>query len=410
MTGGRQGHGAAGSIPAMDTLTHALSGALLARAIAARAPQTAGPVVTPTSGPSFDAPWRPGPASPQPWQCVVVGTVAAAFPDIDVVTRWVSDLAYLRHHRGVTHSLLLAPLWAFGLAWLAAQAFSVTCGARGGWKSWYAVVLASLLVHIAGDWITQFGTLLLAPFSDRRFGLGSTFIIDLVISGLLVAGLVLAAALPRRRWPALAAYVGIGVWIGVSWIGRQEALTAGEAFARERGLGGANVEAMPRPASPWNWTVAVSDGEAWHVAHLNTRRTRPLEVRPDDHFVRRFSAPYQPLASVSWERVPKFGDAPDTQAFAREAWSHPAFGFYRWFAQVPALDRVDIRTAADGHIERCAWFRDLRFGFPGRADPPFRYGLCRGGINGTVVSVYAADGDGGGPERVAKADAEPAVR
>src|SRR5512139_3117090 len=79
----------------MDTLTHALSGALLARAMAGR---TRGPGL-PTTG-----------------QLVVAGTVAAAFPDADVVTSLFSSLAYLTAHRGVTHSFLVLPLWAALLA------------------------------------------------------------------------------------------------------------------------------------------------------------------------------------------------------------------------------------------------------------------------------------------------------
>ena len=42
---------------------------------------------------------------------MVLGTAAAAFPDTDVVLSYLSPLAYLYHHRGVTHSVLLAPLF-----------------------------------------------------------------------------------------------------------------------------------------------------------------------------------------------------------------------------------------------------------------------------------------------------------
>lgn len=75
----------------MDTLTHALSGALLGRLIA-RPPDPARP-------------------APKPWQMVVAGAAAATFPDLDFVLGYVSELTYLRGHRGVTHSVLLLPLW-----------------------------------------------------------------------------------------------------------------------------------------------------------------------------------------------------------------------------------------------------------------------------------------------------------
>jgi len=84
-------------------------------------------------------------------------------------------------------------LWAWSLAWIFARWFEATRGRAGGWKALYLLSLGAILIHIAGDWITQFGTMLLAPLSDARFGLGAVFIIDLAFSGILVAGLMLGA-------------------------------------------------------------------------------------------------------------------------------------------------------------------------------------------------------------------------
>ena len=99
----------------MDTLTHALSGALLARA-------TAG-----SEKPALPLGRR-----------VAVGALVAAFPDLDIVATWLSPLAYLYHHRGVTHSLVMLPLWTVLLAWLFAwiwrggPRFGRSGGGRGG--------------------------------------------------------------------------------------------------------------------------------------------------------------------------------------------------------------------------------------------------------------------------------------
>ncbi|NWG74354.1 MAG: metal-dependent hydrolase, partial [Rubrivivax sp.] len=51
----------------------------------------------------FSAPWDGRAGAVAPWQAVVVGTLAAAFPDLDFVVGWAGEMAYLRHHRGVTH-------------------------------------------------------------------------------------------------------------------------------------------------------------------------------------------------------------------------------------------------------------------------------------------------------------------
>ncbi|MDO9072067.1 MAG: metal-dependent hydrolase [Rubrivivax sp.] len=370
----------------MDTLTHALSGALVARLIVARGPVPLAAAPGIALPGRYAAAWHGAPAAPRPWQAVVVGLVAGAFPDVDFVARGAGDVAYLLHHRGITHSVLLLPLWAWGLSWLLAQAFGVTRGQRGGWKSLYLVTCAGIAIHIAGDWITQFGTMSLAPLSNQRFGLGSMFIIDLAFTGALLAGLALAAAFPRRRWPAGLGLAAAAAWVGLATVGQYEALDVGERQARALGVATPLITVMPRPASPFNWTVSVFDGQHYHVAHVNTRRSDVLQAAADSHFLRRYSAPYLPVAQATWQTVPRFGGA-GTPGWVQEAWNAEAFAFYRWFAQTPAL----LQVQQDAAGERCAWFRDLRFEFPGRDEGPFRYGVCLPG-----------DGEGSAPPRVFK--------
>jgi inner membrane protein len=310
---------------------------------------------------------------------VAVGTVAATFPDSDFVLKYVSDLAYLRGHRGVTHSLVMLPLWALLIGGLAALGFRNRAGVlRYAW-----LAAAAIAIHIAGDWITQFGTMLLTPLSDARFGLGSTFIIDLVFSGIIVAGLAGSALLRRSRVPSLLALALLPAWVGVSLIGKHEALAFARDWAARQNITAVTVDASPRPASPFNWTVFVFDGDSYHFAHVNTRRTAPLTASDDDNFIRRFSAPYQPLHLATWERLPKFGAA--EAALAREVWQHPDFEFFRWFAMYPLVYRVDA-----GADETCVWYRDLRFSYPGRGTIPFRFGMCRNGAD-SHWSLFALD-------------------
>lgn len=378
----------------MDTLTHALSGALVARVIAARrqsakraergesrADAATTGRFTDTTGRftasigRFTAPWDGQAGAPLPWQCVVVGLVAGAFPDVDAFSQLLGDITYLTHHRGVTHSVVLLPLWALGVAWLMSKCFAVTRRQRGGWKSLALVAAGGIGIHIAGDWITQFGTMLLEPFSNRRFGLGAMFIIDLVFSGVLLAGLALAALLPRQRWPAALGLVAASGWVGVAWVGQQEAVQVGERHARALGIAAPVIEVMPRPASPFNWTVSVRDGPRYHVAHVNTRREQPLQASESDHFIRRFSAPYLPERLAVWREVPGLASI-SAPPWVAQAWNHESFGFYRWFAQTPALLRAQEGVDPQGQRERCAWFQDLRFEFPGRDEGPFRFGVC----------------------------------
>ncbi|NLF55343.1 MAG: metal-dependent hydrolase [Thauera phenolivorans] len=340
----------------MDTLTHALSGALVGRLLAPRRSAAATPAVVP----------------PAAWQAVATGAVAATFPDLDFILGYVSELAYLRGHRGVTHSIVLLPIWGLLLAALMSRLFARdrTTLAGHGFGAFYLLACAALAIHIAGDLITQFGTMILAPFSDRRFGLGTTFIIDLPFTGIILAGLAASVLWRHSRVPAAIALVALAGWVGVGAVGRGEAIEAAHAYAAAHGIDAVAVDAAPRPASPFNWTAIVFDGERYHYAHINTRRSEPLVAAPDDSFIRRFSAPYQPVAMARWEVQAQFGEG-DAGELARSVWTAEDFAFYRWFAMFPLLDHVD-----NGSERVCAGFRDLRFEMPGRDELPFRYGLC----------------------------------
>lgn len=341
----------------MDTLTHALSGALVGRMLAGRRPAVDARATNVAQVPV--------------WQMVVAGTAAAIFPDLDFVLGWISELTYLRGHRGVTHSLILLPLWGLLIAWLLARFWQRGGRAGAGWRSFYLVVCSALCVHILGDLITQFGTMILAPFSDQRFGWGTTFIIDLPFTGIILAGLLASALWRSSRVPAATALVLLAGWVGVQATGRAEAIDAARAYAAANGIEAVEVDAAPRPASPFNWTAIVFDGERYHYAHINTRRSEPLVATDDDNFIRRFSAPYMPVAMAQWEVRERFGNG-STRALAEQVWNAEDFAFYRWFAMFPVLDHA----GEDGDGQVCASFEDLRFLTPGRDRQPFIYGLC----------------------------------
>jgi inner membrane protein len=333
----------------MDTLTHALSGALVARATA---PRPGTPDALPLS------------------RRIGLGFFAAAFPDLDVVTSWMSPLSYLYYHRGVTHSLVMLPLWSLLLAWLCTRIWR-----RGPpWQAYFGVFACCIGTHIAGDLITSFGTIIFAPLSDNRYALSTTFIIDLWFTGIIAAGLVAAWVWRQSRTPAVAGVAVLVCYIGLQYVMQQRAEAFGEAYARASGMTNVTVAAQPRPVSPFNWMVVVTNGDNYHYSLVNLVRSEPLRPGPDAGFIRKLSAPYLPLGQAVWNVAPRYGTAPEETRAARAAWTQPQFAFFRWFALYPVLYKVEA-----GNPELCVWFHDLRFFTPGRATWPFRYGLCREG-------------------------------
>jgi inner membrane protein len=325
----------------LDTLTHALSGALVARATVSK-----------------DAPPRSIPRR------VAAGFFACAAPDLDFVVGFLGPVEYVLHHRGATHSLLMMPLWALPLAWILARILREP----GGWRALYGVCMLAIFTHIVGDWITSFGTMVLAPLSDWRAGIGTTFIIDLWFSGIILAGLLLSVFFRRTRIPAVAASIVLCAYVGFQYLQKEKALEFARGYAASRGLADAEIAAQPRAVSPFNWTVFVSNAGEHHFAHVNLVREAPRAYAPGDGFVARLDSAFRPLAMARWETRSRYGE----DLLHREAWEAPPFAFFRWFAQMPAFD---------GRTERptCIWFLDLRFLNPGRDWVPFQFGACRDG-------------------------------
>jgi len=333
----------------VDTLTHALSGALLGRATAGR---------------------NPPPGSLSLRARITLGFAAAAFPDCDIVVSPVSPLAYLYNHRGVTHSLLMLPLWAV-LIGLACAYLIWREPAR--WRACAMMAGIGIAAHIVADMITPYGTMIFAPLSDVRYAWSTTFIIDLWFSGIILAGLVACAVWRRSRMPAIVALLLLVAYVGFQWLQRSRALDFGEAHARAAGYREYRVDAVPQPPLPFNWNVFVTEPDFEHYSLVSLlRREPPPPLAVDAGFFTRIGAPYMPPANAVWLTVPRYGSGEDG-ALAREAWEHPKFAFYRWFSAHPALYRID-RGASP-----CVWFEDLRFFTPGRGRMPFRYGMCREG-------------------------------
>lgn len=346
----------------MDTLTHALSGALLARATE---PSSARP--------------HPLPRRTRMW----VGFWSAAFPDSDFILRFIDPLTYLTTHRGVTHSVILLPLWALGLAAL----FALLTRRKDSWREFAAIAAMGIAIHIAGDVITAFGTMVFAPVSDLRVAFPTTFIIDPYFSAIVVAGLLASIFWKHARYPAVAGLATLVAYVGFQGWLHERAVAAGAAYAAEQNIVRAAIHAQPQPFSPFNWMVVVAAPDAYYLSYVSlSRDIAPAMPPADANWLRRINAIYYPVADARWHTVARFGAGPHAQ-LALALWNGNELGAYRRFTLFPALYRVD-----DSGHQLCIWFQDVRFLLPGR-DVPFRYGACRAGAE-MPWQVYQLVSDG----------------
>ena len=149
----------------MDPVTHVAAGALISQVL-------------------------PGPS--RGWSAAA-GVAFALLPDIDYFLIYFDRLAFIRDHRGFTHSLL-------GLALLAFLGAGI--GRLIGGPRWFRPLLvlglAVLASHLLLDLATSYGTQILFPFSRRRFSLDWLFIIDPYLTALLLVGYLTAICFAAR--------------------------------------------------------------------------------------------------------------------------------------------------------------------------------------------------------------------
>lgn len=330
----------------VDVVTHALLGATLARATGSERARLSGR------------------------ERLLLGGAAAGFPDIDFIAFPVSPLLFLADwHQGPTHSLLLMPLWAL----LIGGAFVLVARRSGVLAEAVRVSALGLASHIAADLITAYGTAVLYPLSEARFSLGTTFVIDPLLT--LIVALGLGLSLWIRRPPA----AGLGLAVVCAYVGAQaflyqRAIDVGREAVRDHGLGVERLSVVPQPFSPFNWKLIGTRGAERFVAHVNLAG-HPSWV-PSLPGLRRFAATadaYRSPSELSWKRRQLYGDEPRDQALIESLWSDPRFNAFRRFAVHPALSRID----RDGD-EACVWFTDLRYDLPALPDT-FRFGFCRDG-------------------------------
>ncbi|MBT2987726.1 MAG: metal-dependent hydrolase [Candidatus Thiodiazotropha sp. (ex Ctena orbiculata)] len=314
----------------MDTVTHVLFGTVCTLAIFRN---------------------RSAPARELPMRLAVAGT-AAAFPDIDYLGFWIDPLLFLADwHRTATHSLLLMPLWAgvLALPWM----FSPW--ARREWLSVYALCALGISSQILLDLLTVFGIRLFYPLSFSLYAIGTSFVIDWIVTVLLAATLFYGLHHPGRR-VALSGLLLLSLYLGSQWGLRSHAHT----IVAERLPEAANLQLLPQPFSPFYWQVINRTDNGYEVAYLSLLADREA-----------FISHYRGADSLAWRKESLLGNDRDNAALIEEAWRQPRFLKFREFARFPILYRLDRERD-----ETCVWFTDLRYTLP-YMTPAFRYGMCR---------------------------------
>jgi inner membrane protein len=276
---------------------------------------------------------------------------AAIFPDLDLVSNLFGTEAALRYHRSLTNSVFLAIPFSLLFAW----GLGKISGLKKFW-SFFWIWLAVTSVHNFQDLMTSYGTMILSPFSDRRFSLDWVFIIDPYLVATLLVPLIFAFFWKKRGTTLARVCLGLAVlYIGLCAGNHSRALSLAGDYAREKGLEPMRMASLPQPLSPFRWeNYLVTEQKIYHGGvNLICRDFR--QGTAENSRVRSLpNIPPIPVEYVEWER------------FEPSPWVEKARGLdgvktFFWFARFPV---VQDRGMING-VRRVEFF-DLRFRMLGR--------------------------------------------
>jgi inner membrane protein len=242
-------------------------------------------------------------------------TLAAEAPDLDVFWSLRGPVAGFQHHRGITHTFLGAPFVALAVTavvwlWHRSRRTQPSIPPRWAWiwgLSWLAV-----LSHIFLDWTNNYGVRPFFPFNPRWYSLDIAFIIEPVVFGALLLGLVVPALLGiadreigatrepfrGRRW-AIAALVLVGIDLGMRAVEHHRALhlIANTRFGDEAVV---RSGAEPYPGNPFHWFAIAETHDYYQLGSVNTR-AETVDTNDQDDVI--FKPPVTPAvmaAKRSW--------------------------------------------------------------------------------------------------------------
>jgi inner membrane protein len=332
----------------MDTITHAMFGALASQCIKGKTP----------TGKKDSIDYVP----------LAVTTFAAAFPDCDYLLFPINPLVFLDEwHRSFTHSLVLLPVWTILLTAIIVLLFP---GLRKQTVRISGYVALGLVTHILLDLLTVYGTKVFYPLSSRTYSTGTTFVIDPYLSMIVLVGLV-TSLLYKPRNTAMICISVVCLYVMFQWHLKLQARDAGLARIDQRDTVTSRTVALPQPFSPFHWRVINKKNNHYSTTliDLSGFSEKLLRWEATVPFIELISA-YRPVDRAEWETFSKFGNQPDELRLSQIVWQHNDFANFRNFAQFPILYRIDHDDR-----ETCVWFSDLRYHISIML-PSFRYGMC----------------------------------
>ncbi|EGL19050.1 MULTISPECIES: metal-dependent hydrolase [unclassified Paenibacillus] len=202
-------------------------------------------------------------------QAVLAATIAGSHaPDLDTIARLKGYAVYLRHHRGITHSLPALLVWPALLSALAAAIF-------GAWEHYvllFGWTAAAVTLHVGLDLLNAYGVQCLRPFSSRWLHLDILPLTDPFLLALHGGGALfwVAGAANPGIWMA-AVYGASFIYVMARWLHKRILLRRLAGYAKD--LLGAAGPLQLVPGLTWrSWQFAAETEYSYHSGTVRGSR------------------------------------------------------------------------------------------------------------------------------------------
>ncbi|WDE09957.1 metal-dependent hydrolase [Thalassomonas haliotis] len=304
-------------------------------------------------------------------QKAAVGALAALFPDIDYLLFPLDPLEFLAYwHRAYSHSIFLAPLWAWLLTLLLQKYFLRHKAWSGQKLLLFWISLSAILSHIISDSLTVYGTRWFAPLLDLKISWDLLFVVDIYFTASILTALILLIRWRHKVYRAYVCFIPFSYLLLVLLI----KLTVYHRLPLPDNSTPAASQAgilVPQPFSPFYWQLIKADNKGFTQAYLKltddviANRVSKLSGSNLDY------ASYRLPRELNWRRYPIMPANPDWQLDAEKVWQNKKFRAFRDFTDYPVFYAYNSRAE-----KTCVWFSDLRYHWPGIV-PSFRFGMCK---------------------------------
>jgi inner membrane protein len=285
-------------------------------------------------------------------------TLAAEAPDLDVFGNFGGSVYGFAHHRGFTHSFLGLPLVC-----AAVVAFMYVIWRLRGrrtrdpnlpprWGLLFGYAYLAGLSHILLDFTNNYGVRPFWPFSERWYSWDIVFIVEPVLLGIMILGLILPGLFalineeigarskgPQGRIAATLALLGVFACWGFRDFEHRRAVAALESRSYD-GVDPIRVSVYPYWVNPFRWYAVVETPDFFAMMNVDS-------LEPDVDPEGRMRLRYKPE------------ETPVTLAAKKTYLGR----VYLDWAQYPITETEQIDQGGAAYVVR---FRDLRYAYPGQ--------------------------------------------